>query len=59
VAEVEADGLHDLEGRALGEDVGGCDHTRVFLDHGRGCGGGDRVYRGLTFVPSVVLGLLV
>src|SRR6266700_1060034 len=38
VAEVEADRLHHLERRALGEDVGGREHARVLLDHGCGCG---------------------
>src|SRR5215472_16734590 len=40
VAEVEADRLHHLERRALGEDVGGREHARVLLDHG--CGSGPR-----------------
>ena len=38
VAEVEADRLHHLERRALGEDVGGREHPGVLLDHGCGCG---------------------
>src|SRR6266487_843810 len=37
VAEVEADRLHHLERRALGEDVGGREHPGVLLDHGCGC----------------------
>src|SRR6516225_5419309 len=40
VAEVEADRLHHLERRALGEDVGGREHARVLLDHR--CGSGPR-----------------
>src|SRR6266704_4221477 len=34
VAEVEADRLHHLERRALGEDVGGREYPGVLLDHG-------------------------
>ena len=37
VAEIEPDRLQHLERRALGEDVGGCEHAGVLLDHG--CGG--------------------
>src|SRR5260221_5411081 len=40
VAEVEADRLHHLERRALGEDIGGREHARVLLDHR--CGSGPR-----------------
>src|SRR5262245_63862690 len=54
VAEVEPDRLHDLEGGAFGEHVGGGDHAGVLLDHGRGGGGGDLVQVALDGGPSIV-----
>src|SRR6266566_6597091 len=54
VAEVEADRLHHLERRALGEDVGGREHARVLLDHGRGCGPGEFVQAALERGPHVL-----
>ena len=53
VAEVEADRLHHLERRALGEDVGGREHARVLLDHGCGCGPGEFVQAALERVSRV------
>src|SRR5256712_5824560 len=54
VAEVEADRLHHLERRALGEDVGGREHPGVLLDHGRGCGSDPLFQAALERSPGVV-----
>src|SRR5207247_3488529 len=54
VAEVEADRLHHLERRALGEDVGGREHPGVLLDHGRGCGSDPLFQAALERSPRVV-----
>src|SRR6266550_7797412 len=42
-AEVEAERLHDPEGRAGGKDIGGGKYARVLLDHRRGGGISARV----------------
>ncbi len=54
VAEVEADRLHHLERRALGEDVGGREHTRVLRDHGGGSGPCHLVQADLERGPQVL-----
>src|SRR5260370_15966249 len=54
VAEVEADRLHHLERRALGEDVGCREHARVLLDHGCGSGPRHLVQAALERGPQVL-----
>src|SRR6266511_2690075 len=58
VADVEPDGLHHLERRALGEDVCGCEHACVLLDHGRDCGRDHLVQAALERRPDVLAVLL-
>src|SRR5215207_990371 len=58
VAEVQADRLHHLERRALGEHVARREHADVFLDHRRRSGPGDLVQGALERGPDVLAVLL-